>query len=88
MLHEAFPDLQTTIVTVTAQADLVIVQYQTQGTQEGVATTPRNFSMQPTNEVQDWTGVYIFHFEEGRIVEEWWYWNNRFVGAVDYDTYP
>jgi steroid delta-isomerase-like uncharacterized protein len=65
-LRAAFPDIQATVDDVLSDGDFVVVRWTITGTfQDEVQGFP------PTGEAVSWTGMNIFQFACGRIVESW-----------------
>jgi predicted ester cyclase len=81
-LHTAMPDLVVTVNNMSATRDRVIVHYSFQGTHEGIFYSPT--TILPTGEVVTWDGIFIYRFEDGKIAEEWWYWDNEYVTRAEY----
>ena len=65
-LLTGFPDVQHTIEQVIADGDFVVIRFQAVGTHEGEFQ-----GYEPTGKQVTWSGINIFRFECGRIVEEW-----------------
>lgn len=70
-----FPDMHVTIEFISATKDYAVVHYTAQGT----FTRPLSRTQPPTGQVENWDGVFVFRIENGRIVEEWWYWVNSIM---------
>jgi len=62
----AFSGFTTTIDGVMAEGDIVAVRWTTTGTNDGSL-----FGMEPTGKTVSWTGINVFRFECGVIVESW-----------------
>jgi steroid delta-isomerase-like uncharacterized protein len=62
----AFPDLEITIDFWVADGDLVVERYTATGTQDGPLQ-----EIPPSGRTATWTGINIFRFECGKIVEIW-----------------
>ena len=80
-LSLAFPDFAFSIDHLTADSDMVMVQYTFDATFLGTWTPwVRNTTRcMATRENVTWDGVYIFHLEDGLITEFWDYWDNPLV---------
>jgi predicted ester cyclase len=87
-LREGFPDLQLTIEQSMAEGDMVSVLYTARGTHENKVSGPTAWylgtSISPTGQTIEWDGVFVFRFVDGRIAEEWWYWDNALFALIDY----
>jgi predicted ester cyclase len=93
-LHGQYSDLAITVNYVVAEGDRVIIDFTARGTHDGEVTVDlsvsepqagvhsyRNIHTIPATGTRDvWDGVLMYRLEDGKIVEEWWYWN----GAVAY----
>ena len=81
-IHHTWPDLEVTIRQISANEDTVIVHFTARGTFSN-ASRPGSFldrdPVQPTNEQGIWDFVIIERIENGRIVEEWWFWNREVI---------
>ncbi len=77
----AFPDLRLTVDDIVARGDTVVVRY----TAEGTFTYPCidlvcgvSAGLKATGEEVEWSGVLMYRFEDGKIAEEWrffdWDW--------------
>lgn len=66
-LHEAMPDLTTTIYTIVVDGDEVVVHFAISGTHVG--STMRG--VEPTNQQLEWDGLLLYRFQDGRITEAW-----------------
>lgn len=67
-LRSAFPDLRLTVEDMVAEDDKVVARWSLQGTHEGVLPT---LAIRPTGEEVTFTGISIYRFKDGRIVEIW-----------------
>jgi len=65
-LRTGFPDVKHTIEDVITEDDLVVVRWTATGTHTGEFQ-----GVAPTGKQATWTGVGIFRFECGKIVEDW-----------------
>ena len=70
--HAAFPDMKTTVYSVVADGDKVIMHYNMKGTNTGAMG-----SMPATNKVMDINGVDIVRFVDGKGVEHWGYYEEQ-----------
>jgi predicted ester cyclase len=68
-LRTAFPDLDIAIEDSVAQEEKVVVRWCLQGTHKG--PLPMFGIREPTSEEVTMTGISIFRFENGKIVEIW-----------------
>lgn len=84
MYHQAFPDLEMTIVNTIATDDMVIVQYSAHGTHRGEFANVNGKSIPATNRHLAWDGVWMFRFIDGKIEEQWAYSNNPIVQQSGY----
>jgi steroid delta-isomerase-like uncharacterized protein len=66
LFFTAFPDLEFTVDQVVAQDDLVATHWTATGTHRG-----EWLGIAPTDREVTWTGINIFRFECGQIVESW-----------------
>jgi predicted ester cyclase len=82
-IRGAFPDLELTIEHIVAEDDLVAVHYSAHGTFENDITTPSGNLLSATGEEETWDGLTLYRFEEGRIAEVWWYWDNMPMARAD-----
>ncbi len=64
----AFPDFKVTTMSMVAEGDLVAVMYNTKATNSGPIG-----AMPATNKPVDFSGVDIFKFADGKVVEHWGY---------------
>lgn len=90
-LHGQYSDLAVTVNAVIAEGDRVIVDFTARGTHDGEVTVDlsvseaqegvhwyRNVHTIPATGTHDvWDGVLMYRLENGKIVEEWWYWNGK-----------
>jgi steroid delta-isomerase-like uncharacterized protein len=72
--HEAIPDLRATIDETMADGDKIIFIWTFSGTQTGLFRTPMG-DIPPTGKKVKFSGVAIDRLVEGKIVEEWVYFN-------------
>ena len=80
-----FPDHEVTIEHMFASGDAVFVHYTFQGTFEGFGCTDYYTGsgvMLATHEEVSWSGVFIYRIEDGKIADEWWYWNKALTDSL------
>ncbi len=63
---QAFPDLKRTVEDTIESGDRVVVRWRVQGTHTGTVG-----KIKPTGNKVDFTGITIYRFAGGRIVESW-----------------
>ena len=84
-IHDVWPDLEVAIRDIYAIGDTVVVHFTARGTFTS-ASQPRSFldraPVQPTNKQGIWDFVIIDRIADGKIVEEWWFWNRELIEAV------
>jgi predicted ester cyclase len=61
------PDFQVTVEEMIAEGDKVASRWTASGTHEDELV-----GIPPTGKEATWTGMTIYRFAEGRIVEAWW----------------
>jgi steroid delta-isomerase-like uncharacterized protein len=66
--HTAFPDMKTTIYSMTAEGDMVTIHYNMKGTNSG----PMG-NMPATNKTVDVDGVDMVKMKDGKAIEHWGY---------------
>jgi steroid delta-isomerase-like uncharacterized protein len=64
--REAFPDFHSTIEYQIAEGDKVVTRWRRRGTHRGEFR-----SIAPTDKELDVTGIGIFRFSDGKVVESW-----------------
>lgn len=74
-LHSGMPDYEVVVEDTIAENDKVVCRWTGKGTHKGVLT-----GFQPTGKSVSWTGITIYRFENGKIVEAWW--NYDMLGAL------
>jgi len=67
MTRSGFPDFHVTIEDMIAEGDKVVSQWIARGTHQGEL-----FGMPPTGKKASWTGITVYRFAGGKIVEAWW----------------
>lgn len=72
--HKAFPDLQATIDETIVKGDRIIWIWTFRGTNTGPLHTPMG-DLPPTDKKVKFSGVAIDRVENGKVVEEWVYFN-------------
>jgi steroid delta-isomerase-like uncharacterized protein len=70
--HAAFPDLQCTFDEVRAAGDEIIFRWTIEGTHAGPGPLP---GLAPSGKHVRFSGLALERVQEGRIVEEWVYFN-------------
>jgi steroid delta-isomerase-like uncharacterized protein len=75
-LHNVFPDMKYTVKEVFAVDDRVVVRASGVGTHLGEW---RNnlFTIPPTGRHVTWSGVDLIRLADGKIIEDWDYWDDR-----------
>ena len=68
MTRTAFPDFHVTSEDMIAEGDKVVSRWTAQGTQQGEL-----LGIAPTSKHATWTGISIYRFADGKIVEAWWF---------------
>ena len=83
----AFTDVRTSIEELIGEDDKVVLRWSTTGTHTG-----RYGKVPPTGRVVTMTGVDVYRFEGGRIVDVWSMWDAlaayQQLGLVDSDVGP
>ena len=83
---DTWPDFQVQIEHIFAEGDLVIVHTTQRGTFEGYINQQNRIlpgtALEPDGEQHEWEFVYMFRFEDGKIVEQWDFWNTEMIAAV------
>ncbi len=79
-----WPDRETTIQHLFAEDDMVVAHLRTTGTFEGHLSgyhncVAPNVVIQGTGGYAEWDFVIMYRLEDGKIVEEWWFWNREFI---------
>jgi hypothetical protein len=87
-MHKQYPDLALVTHIVIEDGDWAAVHFTASGTRSGEVIIDRsvpnqagtydyrNIRVVSATGVRDtWDGILMFHFEDSKIVEEWWYWN-------------
>ena len=64
--RRAFPDLRMSVDLILAEGDLVAARWTTTGTHTG-----RWADVPPTGRTMTFSGVNVFRFEDGKVVELW-----------------
>lgn len=81
MYRQAFPDVRLTVDDTIAQADKVVLRWHAEGTHRGKLQ-----GLAPTGVRGSVTGIAIYRWEGGKVVEAWSEWDNlglaRQVGAA------
>jgi steroid delta-isomerase-like uncharacterized protein len=80
------PDLRSTIDDIFAEGDKVVVRWTLSGTHRGNIEIPSVGTIPPTGKQVSFTGMDIYHFRGGKIVEYWRHWSSlqlaQQLGAV------
>jgi len=81
-----WPDFEIQIENILADGDLVVVHTELSGTFEGLIgddniIRPGEF-LEPDGLKHTWEFVFMYRFEDGKIVEEWWFWNTEYFAAL------
>lgn len=78
----AFPDLQFDLQDMIAEDDRVMVRFTLTGTHDG-----KGMGIEPTGEQVTISGIVVYRFDDGKIVERWHETNNlgllEQIGAVE-----
>jgi predicted ester cyclase len=83
-LHSALPDIHLTVDDLSARGDLVVAHYSLQGTHSGdMLGRIHNVQIPPSGQAVSWDGVMIYRIQDGKIVEEWWYWDNEYITRAE-----
>lgn len=70
MYNAAFPDSKFTVHEVFAEGDKAVVRWSVSATHKGEL-----FGVRPTNKNVQTAGTSICHIRDGKIAEEWTYWD-------------
>ena len=61
----------------------MIAKVRTSGTFTDTMLSPNlidpDTNVEATGEFAEWDWVMMYRLEEGKIVEEWWFWNRDFI---------
>jgi predicted ester cyclase len=85
-IRHSFPDLQIMIEKIVVTGDTAAVCYSGRGTfKEALNVTRLGGSsyVAPTGKEEYWDGVFMYRFEDGKIVDEWWYWDTDFEAIIN-----
>jgi len=66
-VRTGLPDFHVTIEDMVAEGDKVASRWTARGTHQG-----EFFGISPTGKQATWTGIAIYRFSGGKIVEAWW----------------
>ena len=90
-IHQAFPDMHITVENLIAQGDMVVVHYQAQGTFSDylpvwwfLDPTESGELIPATNEMESWDGIFMYRLEDGKIIEEYWYWDRHWIEIMQH----
>jgi predicted ester cyclase len=75
-LLAAMPDLTLEILRMIAENEYVCIHWQVKGTHTG-----RGFGLPPTGRDLPFSGMSLFHVQNGKVVEGWDCWNQARVTA-------
>ena len=67
--HSSFPDFHLTIEDLVAEGEQVVMRWTWRGTNTGDLVIPRH--LPATGKPVTVTGITIFHFAGGKVVEDW-----------------
>ena len=67
MTRTGFPDFHVTSEDMIAEGDKVAIRWVASGTHQGEL-----LGIPPTGKKASWTGINIYRFADGKIVEAWW----------------
>jgi steroid delta-isomerase-like uncharacterized protein len=67
MIRTGLPDFHVTIEDLVTEGDKVASRWTARGTHQG-----EFFGIPPTGKQATWTGITIYRFAGGKIVEAWW----------------
>jgi len=84
-IRHSFPDLQVTVEKIIVTGDTAAVCYSVRGTFTEVLNVERlggSSSIRPSGEAEVWDGVFMYRFEDGKIADEWWYWDTEFEAIM------
>ena len=70
MYIAAFPDLHATVDDLFAEGDMVVERWTCTATHQGEL-----MGIPPSGKQVTWTGITVFRFADGKIVEHWWAWD-------------
>ena len=77
------PDMELVIESIVANNDMAVVHYTLSGTPDdrfgSSIVLPEGTAIFLPDEPVAWEGVFLYRFEDGLIIEEWWYWDNPFA---------
>ncbi len=69
-IRASFPDILWIVEEVIAEEDKIVTRWVTQGTHKG-----RWRGIEPTDKSVSWSGVTIDYIDDGKIIDEWVFWN-------------
>jgi len=70
MYIAAFPDLHVTVDDLIAEGDMVVERWTCTATNQGEL-----MGIPPSGKQVAWTGITMYRFADGKIVEHWWAWD-------------
>ena len=75
-LHQIFPDMKYKVEEIICVDDRVVLRASGSGTHLGEWRN-KLFTIPPTGRRVSWSGVDVIRIAEGKIVEDWDYWDDR-----------
>jgi predicted ester cyclase len=72
LTRAAFPDIHFTADLLLAEGETVVVRYTVRGTHQNLVI----LDVPPTGTPVEWTGIALYRFENGKIVETWGDWDD------------
>jgi steroid delta-isomerase-like uncharacterized protein len=72
----AIPDLRSTIEDIFAEGDKVVIRWTLGGTHRGNIEIPSVGTIPPTGKQISFSGMDIYYFRGGKIVEYWRHWSS------------
>lgn len=79
-----FSSLQVTIDHMAADGDTVMVHYTASAILQNNGLSPNGAYVTADGYPYIWEGIFIFRFENYKVVEEWWYWDNALMASAEY----
>lgn len=67
MIRASFPDFSTKTEDIITEGDKAVIRWTARGTHQG-----EFFGISPTDKQVTWTGITIYRFADGKVVEAWW----------------
>lgn len=75
-LHKIFPDMKYTVEEIFTAGDRVVLRASGVGTHLGEWRNDL-FTIPPTGRRVTWSGVDLIRIADGKIIEDWDYWDDR-----------